>query len=48
MINNFICPICKKFKSHGSPFRIGNNLRWVCADCQEEIRNKKRLFGDGK
>jgi len=40
-INSFTCPICKKYKSHGSPFRIGIMLQWVCVDCQKEIREKK-------
>ena len=40
MIWKFKCPICKKIKSHGSPYRVGIINRWVCLDCQKKMREK--------
>jgi len=31
MINNFICVICGRYKSVGSPRKDG---RYICADCK--------------
>ena len=35
MINNFVCWICKKYKSQGKPLKNG---KWVCLDCYYKKR----------
>ena len=35
MINNFICVVCNKYKSVGTPREDG---RYVCCDCRKKAR----------